>query len=185
MWIWNHPNWPNYSYDASDFSERVETFYRSAERIAGQVEALSSSNQENAVVDLMLSEAITTSAIEGEKLDRDSVRSSLLNLIGRETANTGSDDKAAGAAALIVDVRQHWDQPLSHEMLGRWQSMVVVEQFISNVTRGAYRNSPEPMQIISGRYIGQPHTVTMRLRLQKKCQLKWSASSTGTIARAP
>ncbi len=159
MWIWNHPNWPNYSYDASDFSERVETFYRSAERIAGQVEALSSSNQENAVVDLMLSEAITTSAIEGEKLDRDSVRSSLLNLIGRVTANTGSDDKAAGAAALIVDVRQHWDQPLTHEMLGRWQSMVVVEQFISNVTRGAYRNSPEPMQIISGRYIGQPHTV--------------------------
>ena len=45
MWIWNHPNWPNYSYDASDFTERVEVFYRTAERIAGQVEALSSSNQ--------------------------------------------------------------------------------------------------------------------------------------------
>ncbi len=159
MWIWNHPNWPNYSYDASDFSERVDAFYRSAERIAGQVEALSSSNQENAVVDLMLSEAITTSAIEGENLDRDSVRSSLLNLVGREIVSAGSDDKAAGAAAQIVDVRRNWDQPLSHEMLGRWQSMVVVEQFTSNVMRGAYRNSPEPMQIISGRYIGQPHTV--------------------------
>lgn len=159
MWIWNHPNWPNYSYDASDFTERVEVFYRTAERIAGQVEALSSSNQENAVVDLMLSEAITTSAIEGENLDRDSVRSSLLNLIGHKAVSPGSDDKAAGAAALIVDVRQNWDQPLSHETLGRWQSMVVVEQFTSNVMRGAYRNSPEPMQIISGRYIGQPYTV--------------------------
>lgn len=135
MWIWNHPNWPNYSYDASDFTERVEVFYRTAERIAGQVEALSSSNQENAVVDLMLSEAITTSAIEGENLDRDSVRSSLLNLIGHKAVSPGSDDKAAGAAALIVDVRQNWDQPLSHETLGRWQSMVVVEQFTSNVAR--------------------------------------------------
>lgn len=34
MWIWNHPNWPNYSHDASDFTERVEVFYRTAERIA-------------------------------------------------------------------------------------------------------------------------------------------------------
>ena len=101
MWIWNHPNWPNYSYDASAFAERVEVFYRTAERIAGQVEALSSSNQKNAVVDLMLSEAITTSAIEGENLDRGSVRSSLLNLIGHEAVSPGSDDKAAGAAALI------------------------------------------------------------------------------------
>lgn len=54
--------------------ERVEYFYRCAERIAGQVEALSEGSREHAVVDLMLSEALTTSAIEGENLDRDSVR---------------------------------------------------------------------------------------------------------------
>ena len=33
----------------------------------------------------MLSEAITTSAIEGENLDRDLVRLALLKLLGRET----------------------------------------------------------------------------------------------------
>ncbi len=159
MWIWNHPDWPNYSYDASDYAERVETFYRSAERVSGQVEALSSTDRENAVVDLMLSEAITTSAIEGEKLDRASVRSSLLDLIGHEVAGAHSDVRAAGAAALIVDVRENWNRPLSHETLGRWQSMVVVKRLTSDVMRGAYRNSPEPMRIVSGRYIGQPHTV--------------------------
>lgn len=153
MWVWNHTKWPDYSYDASNFSERVEYFYRCAERIAGQVEALSEGSREHAVVDLMLSEALTTSAIEGENLDRDSVRSSLLNLMGRETVGNAG---AAGAAALIVDVRQNWNRPLSHEILGRWQSMVIVEQFTSRVTRGAYRNSPEPMQIISGRSIGRP-----------------------------
>ena len=145
--------WPDYSYDASNLSERVEHFYRCAERIAGQVEALSEGSREHAVVDLMLSEAVTTSAIEGENLDRDSVRSSLLNLMGRETVGTVGNARAAGAAALIVDVRQNWNRPLSHEILGRWQSMVIVEQFTSRVTRGAYRNSPEPMQIISGRSV--------------------------------
>lgn len=159
MRIWQHPEWPDYVYNASAFTGRVEAFYRAAERIAGQVEALSANNQENVVVDLMLSEAITTSAIEGENLDRDSVRSSLLKLLGHEALKAGGDESAAGAAALIFDVRQNWRRPLSHDMLGRWQSRVVMARFTSNVTRGAYRNSPEPMQIISGRYIGRPHTV--------------------------
>jgi hypothetical protein len=47
-------------------------------------------------------------AIEGEALDRDSVRSSLLQLIGIEAASPNSDEKAAGAAALMVDVREKW-----------------------------------------------------------------------------
>ena len=71
MWVWQHPEWPDYVYNASAF--------------AGRVEALSAHNQENAVVDLMLSEAITTSAIKGENLDRDLVRLALLKLLGRET----------------------------------------------------------------------------------------------------
>lgn len=71
----------------------------------------------------MLSEAITTSAIEGETLDRESVRSSLLNLIGLESVNSSSDQKAEGAAALMVDVREKWDQPLTHELLGDWQTL--------------------------------------------------------------
>lgn len=86
---WQHPEWPDDVYNASAFTERVEAFYRSAERIAGQVQALSPDNQENAVVDLMLFEAITASAIGGENLDRDSVRSSLLKLLGRETLKAG------------------------------------------------------------------------------------------------
>ena len=85
MWIWQHPDWPDYVYNAFAFAERVAAFYRSAERIAGQIEALSAGNQENAVVDLILSEAITAGAIDGENLDRDSVRSYLLKLPGHET----------------------------------------------------------------------------------------------------
>ena len=55
-------------------------------------------------MDLMLSEALTTSAIEGENLDRDSVRSSLLNLMGRETVGTVGNARAAGAAAAVAHI---------------------------------------------------------------------------------
>jgi len=153
MWTWQHKNWPQFEYDSGAFSERVETFNLKSARLMGRIEAMSTPYQTDAMVDLMLSEAIKTSAIEGELLDRDSVRSSILRLIAKESiAPTHKDDKALGAAALMVDVRKHWATPLSDDLLGEWQSMVVVHQPLSIVMRGAYRNAPEPMQIVGGTY---------------------------------
>lgn len=148
MWNWQHPDWPNFEYDSSLFKERVEAFYRSAERLSGRIEGMSARYQSDAVIDLMLSEAITTSAIEGETLDRDSVRSSLLHFIGKEVAWPNSDEKAAGAAALMVDVRAHWNRPLTHELLGGWQTMACPEERTSLALRGMYRGNT--MQIVSG-----------------------------------
>ena len=159
MWIWQHPDWPNFTFDPSAFPGRVEAFHRAAERLSGRVEALSNAYRTDAQIALMLSEVIATSAIEGENLDRDSVRSSLLRHFGEVVSGHHHDDRAAGATELIVDVRRNWHRPLSHETLGHWQSLVVVDQLTSTIMRGAYRNHPEPMQIVSGRYVGRTRTV--------------------------
>ena len=107
---------------------------------------------EDATIDLMFSEAIKTSAIEGEYLDRKSVRSSLLSLMTSDSLPDNSDQKAAGAASLLVDVRKNWHASLTNELLGKWQSMAVPEQRYTPILRGAYRNEPSPMQIVSGPY---------------------------------
>ncbi len=110
-------------------------------------------SQEDTTIDLMLSEAIKTSAIEGEYLDRESARSSLLSiLVTPDTLPDNSDQKVAGAALLLVDVCQNWQTPLTRELLGKWQSMAVSEQRYTSILRGAYRNDPSPMQIVSGSY---------------------------------
>ena len=132
--------------------DRDIAFRISSERLTGRFEALPTVYQEDATIDLMLSEAIKTSAIEGEELDRESVRSSLLSLITSDTLPKTSDQKAVGAASLLVDVRKNWQAPLTHELLGKWQSMAVPEQRYSSIVRGAYRNDPSPMQIVSGHY---------------------------------
>jgi len=153
MWTWQHPEWPNFRYDAEACRSQVDTFRLKSERLMGRMEALPADLHTDAVIGLMLSEAIKTSAIEGESLDRDSVRASLLQLMAQDTvAPRHQDEKAAGAAALMVDVRQHWAEPLDDALLGRWQSMVVVHQPLSLVMRGLYRNAPEPMRIVSGVY---------------------------------
>jgi len=151
-WIWQQPDWPNFGYDKYRLAERELAFRLNSERLAGRFDALSMASREDATIDLMLSEAIKTSAIEGEHLDRDSVRSSLLSLITSDTLPDNSDQKSAGAASLLVDVRQNWQTPLTRELLGKWQSMAAPEQRYTSILRGVYRNDPSPMQIVSGPY---------------------------------
>jgi len=151
-WIWQQSDWPDFRYDRRMFEDRDSEFYINSERLAGRFEALPRAYQKDATIDLMLSEAIKTSAIEGEKLDRESVRSSLLSLITSDTLPDRSDQQAAGAASLLVDVRKNWRAPLTHDLLGKWQSMAVPEQRYTPILRGAYRNDPSPMQIVSGPY---------------------------------
>ena len=151
-WIWQQPDWPDFHYDKSALEDRELAFRINSERLAGSFDALPMASQKDATIDLMLSEAIKTSAIEGEDLDRESVRSSLLSLIASDTVPENTDQKAAGAALLLVDVRKNWQTPLTHELLGKWQSMAVPEQRYTSLLRGAYRNDPSPMQIVSGPY---------------------------------
>ncbi|HED13431.1 MAG TPA: Fic family protein [Gammaproteobacteria bacterium] len=151
-WIWQQSDWPRFRYDPHRLEDRDMAFRINSERLTGRFEALPMAYQKDATIDLLLSEAIKTSAIEGENLDRESVRSSLLSLITSDTLPDTSDQKAAGAASLLVDVRKNWQVPLSHELLGKWQSMAVPEQRYTSILRGAYRNDPSPMQIVSGPY---------------------------------
>ena len=151
-WIWQHSDWPDFRYDKQALEAREQTFRLNSERPAGRFEALPKASRQDATIDLMLSEAIKTNAIEGENLDRASVRSSLLSLIASDTLPDNTDQKASGAASLLMDVRKNWQAPLSQALLGKWQSMAVPERRYTSVLRGDYRNDPSPMQIISGPY---------------------------------
>ena len=151
-WIWQQPDWPDFRYNESAHKDRELEFRLNSERLAGSFDALPMASQEDATIDLMLSEAIKTSAIEGEDLDRESVRSSLLSLITSDSLPDNSDQRAAGAASLLVDVRKNWHASLTNVLLGKWRSMAVPEQRYTSILHGAYRNDPSPMQIVSGPY---------------------------------
>ncbi|WP_330178134.1 DUF4172 domain-containing protein [Candidatus Vondammii sp. HM_W22] len=149
-WIWESPDWPNYILRRFRFLESGRGLLSFCRTPFWSYRGHANQYQSDAAIDLMLSEAITTSAIEGETPDRDSVRSSLLNLVGVDAASPNSDEKAFGAAMLVVDVRKKWDQPLTHELLGGWQTMACPEDRTSLALRGMYRG--DAMQIVSGPY---------------------------------
>ena len=155
MWIWQRPDWPTFSFDASRLASAVTEFRCRAEALAGAVSRLAVDDRWEALVDLLVSEAIKTSAIEGEQLDRASVRSSIKAYIGLTPKDTLSrDPRADGIAALMVSVRDNVARPLDAALLGTWQTMVIPERPSHALERGVFRRGDAPMLIVSG-YIGK------------------------------
>ena len=152
-WAWQHDDWPRFEYDHTKACALSTVDFQLASRqLHGNIEALSANDRVETLTNLMLSEVLNTNLIEGEILNRDSVRSSLLVLLGGEAAGTDhhQDEKSLWAAEFMVDVRNHWNSPLDAALLGRWQSLIVADQLTSNIRRGAFRNDPSPMRIVSG-----------------------------------
>lgn len=155
MWIWQGPDWPTFSFDADRLAAAVADYRHRAAQLAGGAARLAVADRQEALVDLLVSEAIKTSAIEGERLDRVSVCSSIKAHIGLAPKETASrDPRADGIAALMVSVREHWAQPLDAALLGAWQTMVIPDRLSQVAERGAWRRGEAPMLIVSG-YMAQ------------------------------
>jgi Fic family protein len=95
-WIWQQPDWPDFRYDKLALEHRELEFRLNSERLAGSFDALPMASQEDATIDLMLSEAIKTSAIEGEDLE---VFATLFDYIGYATGELRPEVSRSSFAA--------------------------------------------------------------------------------------
>ena len=99
-------------------------------------------------IDLISEEALKTSAIEGEYLDRESLQSSLRQqlCLGDEVKRVSLAER--GIAEMMADVYLQFAKPLSHRTLYAWHKMVMSgERRIETI--GSYRKHADAMQIIS------------------------------------
>ncbi len=154
-WNWQQPDWPNFKWDRSRISAAEEQFLLGAGVAIGTVKHLDEDEHNQFLVDVMTGEAVTTSAIEGEILNRASVQSSILHQLGLASPDKRRVMSAEqGIAEMMVDLYRSFSQPLSIEMLFGWHRMVTSGRK-DLVDIGRYRASPEPMQVVSGP-IGAP-----------------------------
>ena len=151
-YVWQNEAWPCFQFDLSITADLETKFLKSAFFMKGQNSVLNEDAQYEAYIELLMSEAISTSSIEGEVLDRESVRSSLKNFLGLNSQHqTVNDPRAEGIAALMVDVRKQHNKELSNALLFNWQSMVVQPSLYKKpLIIGAYRQASDPMVIASG-----------------------------------
>ena len=158
MWIWQQPDWPSLQQDAPQVF-RYETavlspLLRELHFLQGVLLGkMGVQDNQQAALDTMLANILTSSAIEGERLNHSVVRSSLARKLGiAEQQSVATTAQSDGLAAMVTDAIGNWQQPLTLERLLQWHAWLfpVDSSFMQRVIGGQLRGAA-PMQVVSGR----------------------------------
>ena len=149
-WNWQTPDWPNFMWDRSRMAAAEEQFLLGAGVVIGTARYLEEDERNQLLVEAMSGEALTTSEIEGEILNRASVQSSIQRQLGLAADKRRASPAEQGIAEMMVDLFRSSAEPLSNETLYRWHQMVASGRK-DLIDIGRYRTGKEPMQVISGR----------------------------------
>src|SRR5208283_3603748 len=153
-WNWQQPEWGNFTWDRTRLALAEQRFLVSSGVLLGTVKHLAEEERNQLTVEAMSTEALTTSEIEGEILDRASVQSSIQRQLGLATDNRRIAPREQGIAEMTVDLYRTFSAPLSEGIIFRWHRMLMSGgRDIKDV--GRYRTGHEPMQVVSGA-IGAP-----------------------------
>jgi Fic family protein len=149
QWIWQDIAFANFNYNASSFLVFEQEFHQNTGVIIGSLSHLETHNLDYLKIEILTQEAVSTSNIEGEILERESVQSSIRKHLGLKTDNRKVQANEAGVSEMMVDVYLNFDKPLSHQTFCQWHEMLMNGRRDIGVI-GNYRTHLEPMQIVSG-----------------------------------
>jgi Fic family protein len=148
-WNWQQPDWPRFSYQRAALADLEARFLRQSGVYVGAMKHVSAGDKDTLVVDLMSTEALKTSEIEGEILDCASLQSSIRRNFGLVEKTRKIPPAEQGIAEMMVDLYKTFKKPLSHEQLFAWHKMLMKGRRDLHAP-GAYRTHVDPMQVVSG-----------------------------------
>lgn len=148
-WNWQLNRWPSFEFKTEVFKGLERDFLLNSGVFRGSVKHLDADGVETLRVELLSEEAMQTSQIEGEMLNRDSVQSSIRRALGLHREVRRAKPEERGIAEMTVDVHRNFGQDLSHELLFSWHRMLMRGRGDLE-SLGAYRTHEDPMQIVSG-----------------------------------
>lgn len=122
---WQLPEWPRFVYNQTDIEPASRIFDVQLECVRAVLRSFDTATEEGKRLEAMVAEAVSTSAIEGERLDPQDVMSSMKNRLGQNTRPIPVRDyRASGVASMLLDLRTECDMPLTEAMLLDWHRLL-------------------------------------------------------------
>jgi Uncharacterized conserved protein len=150
QWIWQQPDWPDFRWQQEQVLPLLRQLQRKTGVLIGRSEV---GNEEKQTLDALLANILASSAIEDERLNAHSVRSSLAKRLGVDDETPFPvSERSEGVASIIFDAIDNRQHPLSLARLHQWHRWLFPDDpwSIHKVNAGELRGS-EPMQVVSGR----------------------------------
>ncbi|MEZ9235289.1 Fic family protein [Shewanella sp. 10N.286.52.A9] len=152
MWLWQQDSWPVFTWNQKIIAPLVRQTRLNQGILLGKM-ASQCNDQNQSLLDTLISNIVHSSAIEGEKLNAFSVRSSLANKLGlSEDKPFPTTIQTDGLAEIMLDAIENLKEPLSQKRILHWHSCLFPDGYtLLNPTIGGQLRGSHPMQVVSGR----------------------------------
>lgn len=154
--IHEQADWPNFTWNATELADQLAAVRHRQGRLLGRMEALGFNLRIEATLTTLTSDVVTSSAIEGETLDPDEVRSSLARRLGLEVGGyTPVGRDVEGVVEMMLDATQRYAEPLTPDRLCAWLAALFPtgRSGLQKIAVGAWRSAETgPMQVVSGAF---------------------------------
>jgi Fic family protein len=150
LYIWQHKNWPKFTWDDS----KIISHLSQARKIQGKIMAHAHSINLETQAEILISDVKETSAIEGEKLDPSSIRSSVAKRLGLSIAGLPAEQRnIEGLVEMLMDATLNFNKALTAKRLKGWQAGLFPTGYsnIHKIIVGDWRKTFAPMQVVSGK----------------------------------
>ena len=153
-YLWQRPDWPQWRFDAAALAAPLAQVHRAQGHLAGRMAELGLAQRDQATLQALTQEVITTSAIEGEALNLDAVRSSIARRLGVDIGALAPVDRhVEGVVEMVLDATANCQAPVTRERLFGWHAALFPTGYsgLSKIKVGGWRDDASgPMQVVSG-----------------------------------
>jgi len=154
MWIHEHQDWPTFAWDAEALASKLADLRHRQGRLLGRMEGLGFELKREASLSALTDDVVKSSAIEGENLNPEEVRSSIARRLGMDIAGlVPSGRDVEGVVEMMLDATQQFSKPLTKARLFDWHAALFPtgRSGMRRIAVGGWRAiDAGPMQVVSG-----------------------------------
>jgi len=153
-YIWQASDWPHWIFDLATLAEPMARVSHAQGLLLGRLADVGMAQRDQASLAALAEDVVKTSAIEGEYLDFESVRSSIARKLGVDIGALAPVDRHVdGVVDMVLDATINSRAPVSPQRLFGWHAALFPTGYsgLSRIRTGAWRDDANgPMQVVSG-----------------------------------
>lgn len=154
LYIWQQKDWPHLVYDHKRLAPVLAQVHQAQGHLQGRMHDLGMDLRDQATLRVLTEDVLKTSEIEGEKLNPDSVRSSIARRLGVDIGALAPTDRHIdGVVDMVLDATQQHVKLLTAERLFGWHAAMFPTGYsgLAKIRVGQWRDDAQgPMQVVSG-----------------------------------